>query len=123
MLCTISVRETACQKYFFQILSPQNAQTVNLKNLDLYLIRGIHPKRGLSGFMIRVWIPPPPPPAPPPLTKKTLKNPFLDKEIRITIFQQTRTQDFPSSSRPGTEIDKFIETRSLTSIIYVFHVF
>ena len=121
MLCTISVRETACQKYFFQILSPQNAQTVNLKNLDLYLIRGIHPKRGLSGFMIRVWIPPPRSPS--SYKKKNLKNPFLDKEIRITIFQQTRTQDFPSSSRPGTEIDKFIETRSLTSIIYVFHVF
>ena len=81
MLCTIFVHKTPCQKYFFQILSPKNAQTVNLKNPDLYSIRGIHPKRGLSGFMIRVWIP-------------ETKNPVLDQEIRIRIFQQKLTHDF-----------------------------
>ena len=90
MLCTILVRKTACQKYFFQILSPKNVQTVNLKNPDLYLIRGIHPKRGLSGFMIRAWNTPPPKKN----QKKRTKNPVLDKEIRIRIFQQKRTHDF-----------------------------
>ena len=32
-------RKTACQKYYFQILSQKNAQIVNLKNPDLDLIR------------------------------------------------------------------------------------
>ena len=38
LLCTIFVRKTACQKYFFQILSRKNAHIVNLKNPGLELI-------------------------------------------------------------------------------------
>ena len=49
-------RKTACQKYFFQILSQKNAQIVNLKNPDLDLIQRIHPEYGFYGFMIRYWI-------------------------------------------------------------------
>ena len=52
----IFVRNTACQKYFFQILSQKNAQIVNLKNPDLDLIWRIHPECGFYGFMIRFWI-------------------------------------------------------------------
>ena len=69
------LKKTACQKYFFQILFQKNAQIVNLKNLDLYLIRGIHPECGFYGFMIRFWICPP----------KT-QNPFLDSEIMDLDF-------------------------------------
>ena len=50
------LRKTACQKYFFQILSQKNAQFVNLKKPDLDLIRRIHPECGFYGFMIRFWI-------------------------------------------------------------------
>ena len=52
LLCSIFVRKTACQKYFFQ----KNAHIVNLKNPDLDLIRRIHPECGFYGFMIRFWI-------------------------------------------------------------------
>ena len=52
LLCTIFVRKTAGQKYFFQILSQKTAQTVNLKNLNLDLIRRIHPDCGFYKFMI-----------------------------------------------------------------------
>ena len=48
------VRKTACQKYFFQILS--QGKIVNLKNPDLDLIRRIHLECGFYGFMIRFWI-------------------------------------------------------------------
>ena len=34
----------------------KNGQIVNLKNLDLYLIRRIHPECGFYGFLIRFWI-------------------------------------------------------------------
>ena len=44
LMRTIFFRKTACQKYFFQILSQKNAQIVNLKNPDMYLIRRIHPE-------------------------------------------------------------------------------
>ena len=76
--------KTACQKYFFQILSPhqKNVQFVNLKNPDLDLIQRIHPECGFYGFMIRFWICP----------KKT-QNPVLDSEIRIWIFPKKRTQN------------------------------
>ena len=40
-MCTIFAWETACQKYFFQILSQKNAEVMNLKNPDLDLIRSI----------------------------------------------------------------------------------
>ena len=122
MLCTILVRKTACQKYFFQILSPKNVQTVNLKNPDLYLIRGIHPKRGLSGFMIRAWNTPPPPP-PKKTKKKERKIRFWTRKSGLGYSNKNAPMIFPSSSRPGTQMDKFIETRRLTSIIYVLHVF
>ena len=56
LLCTIFVSKTACQNYFFQILSQKNAQIVNLKNPDVDLIRRIHPECGFYGFMIRFWI-------------------------------------------------------------------
>ena len=49
-------RKTACQKYFFPILSQNNAQIVNLKNPDLDLIRRIHPECRFYGFMIRFLI-------------------------------------------------------------------
>ena len=65
LLRTIFVRKTACQKYFFQILSPQNAQILNLKTLDLDLIRRIQPECGFYEFMICFWICP-----------KTRKIPF-----------------------------------------------
>ena len=68
-------RKTACQKYFFQILSQKNAQIVNLENSDLNLIRRIHPQCG------HFWIRDPFFDLP----KKT-QNPFLDSEIRIWIF-------------------------------------
>ena len=41
---------------FFKSFPPKNAQIVNLKNPDLYLIRRIHPECGFYGFMIRFWI-------------------------------------------------------------------
>ena len=53
LLCTIFVRKTAGQKYFFQILSQKTAQTVNLKNPNLDLIRRTHPDCGFYKFMIR----------------------------------------------------------------------
>ena len=88
--CTASVayhfffRRTACQKYFFQILSQKDAQIVNLENPDLDLIRRIRPESGFKGFMSRFWICPP----------KT-QNPFLDSEIRIWIFPtKTRYNNF-----------------------------
>ena len=49
LLCTIFVRKTACQKYFFQILSQKNVQIVNLKIPDLEMIRIIHPEREFFG--------------------------------------------------------------------------
>ena len=90
ILCTIFIRKTVGQKYFFQILSPKNVQTVNLKNRDLYLIRGIHPKRGLSGFMIRAWFPAPPPP-PPNQKKQNEKSGF---------GQGNPDKDFPTKTNP-----------------------
>ena len=56
LLCTTFFGKTACQKYFFQILSQKNVQIVNLKNPDFDLIRRIHPECGFYGFMIRLWI-------------------------------------------------------------------
>ena len=54
LLCTIFVRKTACQKYFFKSFPKKNApQIVNLKNPDLDLIRRIHPECGFYGFTIR----------------------------------------------------------------------
>ena len=53
---TIFFLKNRLSKYFFQILSKKNAQIVNLKNPDLYLIRRIHPECGFYGFMIRFWI-------------------------------------------------------------------
>ena len=41
---------------FFKSFPPKNVQIVNLKNLDLDLIRRIHPECGFYGFMIRLWI-------------------------------------------------------------------
>ena len=41
---------------FFKSFRKKNAQIVNLKNPDLYLIRRIHRECGLYGFMIRFWI-------------------------------------------------------------------
>ena len=49
------LRKTACQKYFFQILSQKNTQILNLKNPDLDLIRRIHPESVFYGSMIRFW--------------------------------------------------------------------
>ena len=43
-------------KYFFPILSQNNAQIVNLKNPDLDLIRRIYPECGFYGFIICFWI-------------------------------------------------------------------
>ena len=45
-------------KFFFQILSHENAEVVNLKNPDLDLIRSILLECGYFGFMIRFWISP-----------------------------------------------------------------
>ena len=57
LLCSIFVRKTACQEYFFRILSQKKtAHVVHLKNPDLDLIRRIHPECGFYGFMIRFWI-------------------------------------------------------------------
>ena len=68
LLFAIFVQKTAGQKYFFQILSQENAQIVNLKNVPItvWILR----------FMIRFWICP---------AKKT-QNPFLDLEIWIWII-------------------------------------
>ena len=41
---------------FFKSFPPKNVQIVNLKNLDLDLIRRIHSECGFYGFMIRLWI-------------------------------------------------------------------
>ena len=73
LLCTIFVRKTACQKYFFQILSPQkNREIVNLKiwsdkstqSVDWFL--WIHD----SFFDL----------------PKRRKNTSLDSEIKVWIF-------------------------------------
>ena len=73
LLCTIFVRKTACQKYFFQILSKKkNApQIVNLKNPDLDLIRRSTQNVDFmdSRFVFE-------------FAQKT-QNPFLDSEILI----------------------------------------
>ena len=82
LMRTIFFRKTACQKYFFQILSQKNAQIVNLKNPDLDLIRRI----------------PPPPPSVDFMDSwsvfgfaENTQNTFLDSEIRIWIFPEKRT--------------------------------
>ena len=49
------LRKTACQKYFFLILSQKNTQILNLKNPNLDLIRRIHPESVFYGSMIRFW--------------------------------------------------------------------
>ena len=61
-------------KILFSNPFPKKRSDRNLENLDLYLIRRIHPESGFYEFMIRFWICP----------KKT-QNPFLDSEIRFWI--------------------------------------
>ena len=53
LLCIIFAWETACQKYFFQILSQKNADVINLKNPDLDLVRSILLECRYFEFMVR----------------------------------------------------------------------
>ena len=73
-------RKTACQEYFFQILSQKNAQIVNLQNSDL----DFNPKNPPRVWIL--WIHYPFLDLP-----KQTQNPFLDSEIRIWIFPKKRT--------------------------------